>query len=117
MASSESTAFIVKITPRAKRMLKGIARKHGRAQYNQLDSAILDLSENPEGKTTGLRGSLASFRSLHSGRFRIVVKIVDTSITVHVVGAGWHEFESRDDIYAVMTRLVESGAVDPEEFD
>ena len=117
MASNDPPTYDVKIIGIAQKMLAKIARKHGRKQLDILERVINNLALDPHAQTTQLRGMLSSFRSAHCGRFRIIIKIVDETVRVYVVGAGWHEFECRDDIYAVMTRLVESGAVDPEDFE
>lgn len=105
--------YRVVITATAEKMLKAVKKQRGRAAVEQLRELVLTLRTGPELKTEPLTGMLRGFRSLHSGRFRIVVRIVDRTITVYVVGVGWHASGERDDIYQLLQRLVERGSLDP----
>lgn len=105
--------FTVLITAIAEEMLRDIARRRGRESVEQLRALILDLRRNPEQKTQPLTGALRGFRSLHSGRFRIIVKVVRRTVRVYVVAVGWHASGSRDDIYEVAQRLLKRARIDP----
>ena len=101
--------YTVAITPFAAKGLRKLSKKLGKTLFHQLNEAISGLKENPQGKTQELGGPLAAYRSLHVSRVRVVVKIVDVTVTVYVVAAGWHEADSRDDIYEQLTRALDEG--------
>lgn len=104
--------YEVRMTASAEKMLKGLQRKRGRQAIETLRSIIMDLADSPLEKTQPLTGALRGLRSLHSGRFRIVVRVVERTVQVFVVGIGWHSSGDRDDIYQVLQRLARSGRLD-----
>lgn len=109
---AESTSpgkYEVALTSTAIDMLRDIKRTRGKQTYEQLREAILDLAESPVEKTKPLTGLLRAFRSLHLGRFRVVVRVSDAEVRVYVVGVGWHASGDRDDIYQVLQRMASEG--------
>lgn len=102
--------YEVVLTEFAAKQLKKM-KKHGRETLLQLQRVLGELKSDPYGMTTELHTPLHEYRSLHSGRFRAVVKIRDKEVRVYVVGVGWHESGSRDDVYARITRALISGAI------
>jgi mRNA-degrading endonuclease RelE of RelBE toxin-antitoxin system len=102
--------YEVVITESAKLMLKDLKR-HGKGTLEQLKRVIMGLATNPEGQTTELRAELKGFRSLHVGRFRIIIKIVEHEVKVYVVGVGWHESGDRDDVYQLVSALIKRGRI------
>ena len=102
--------YEVVLTDLATKNLKKL-KKHGRETLLQIQRVLLELEKDPYGMTTELRSPLHEYRSLHVGRFRAVVKIVDRDVVVYILGVGWHESGSRDDIYAKITRAIEAGAI------
>src|SRR5438309_8231317 len=106
---SQGKRYQVFITLTCKKTLKAIKKKRGVEAVQQIQELILDLAVDPEQKTQPLTGMLKGFRSLHSGRFRVVIRISERTVRVYVVGAGWHASGERDDIYQVLSRMIESG--------
>jgi addiction module RelE/StbE family toxin len=102
--------YRVEMTATAKAMLKDLKR-HGKGTLEQLKQVVMGLANNPHGQTTELRAELKGYRSLHVGRFRIIVKIVDEKVTVYVIGIGWHESGDRDDVYQLVASLVKRGRI------
>jgi mRNA-degrading endonuclease RelE of RelBE toxin-antitoxin system len=111
MSQGAPRQYEVFITQTCKKTLKAIKKKRGEEAVRQVQALILDLAINPEQKTQPLTGMLKGFRSLHAGRFRIVIRINDRIVRVYVVGAGWHASGERDDIYQVLSRMLESGEI------
>lgn len=99
--------FQIRITKPAEKQLKNLAKKLGRQVFRQVSVAILELKHDPEARTQRLAGKLSAYRSLHVNRCRIVVKISEVAVTVHVVAAGWHTSGHRDDIYEEFRRMLE----------
>src|SRR5205085_11814453 len=87
---SQSARYQVVITATGERTLKDLLKKRGHQAIEQVRVVIQGLEEDPEQKTQPLTGMLAGFRSLHSGRFRIVIRIVHKQVRVYIVGVGWH---------------------------
>lgn len=100
-------SYRITITPFATKGLTKLGKKHGKALLEQVRDAITDLRYDPESKTQGLSTPLAQYRSLHVSRVRVIVKIDDLTVTVHVVAAGWHTSGDRDDVYKQLQRLIE----------
>lgn len=102
--------YKVVMTDTAKAMLRDLKR-HGKGTIEQLKRVVLGLENNPQGQTTELRAELKGYRSLHVGRFRIIVKIMEKEVLVYVVGVGWHESGDREDVYQLVTSLVKRGRI------
>lgn len=98
--------YQVKITPSAQKQLQELAKKLGKKLFRQLREAIEDLAHDPEGKTQELGADLSEYRSLHVSRCRVIVRIVDVTVTVCVVAAGWHARGDRNDVYQRFLRDV-----------
>ena len=56
-------------------------------------------------------GRLQGLHSLHYSRFRIICRIERSEAVVLVVGAGYHESDSRADIYNLIERALERGTL------
>ncbi len=102
--------YQVLLTENATRHLAKL-KKHGKKTLLQIRGVLRDLQADPYGITQELHAPLQGYRSLHVGRFRAVVRIVDTQVRVYVVGVGWHESGSRDDIYRQVHRALLAGAI------
>ena len=111
---SEPVRYEVFITGTAAAHLRRIGKKRGRGALEQLHALIGDLTEDPESKTQALRGALSGFRSLHGGRFHVIIRISGRAVRVYVVAVGWHESGSRDDVYAALERAVRRGGIAPD---
>ena len=62
--------------------------------------------------TQALHAPLQAYRSLHCGRFRVIVKIVDHQVKiVYVMAVGWHESGSREDVYQSLQRAIRMGII------
>ncbi|MDO8629606.1 MAG: type II toxin-antitoxin system RelE/ParE family toxin [Phycisphaerales bacterium] len=106
-----SDYFRVKLCESAKDALRDIGRKYGKKTYETLRDLILDLEFEPDKKGEPLRGILHGLYSRHYSRFRIIYAIDKGEFLVVVVGAGYHENDSRMDIYNVIERAIDSGAL------
>src|SRR4051812_18004612 len=102
--------YEVVITDYARKHLKKL-KKYGQETLLQIRRVLAELEADPIGMTTPLHSPLNEYRSLHSGRFRAVIKIVDKEVRVYVIGVGWHESGSREDIYARIHRAIIAGAI------
>lgn len=107
--------YRVWLVPQAKEMLLKIGKKFGKNTYETLRDLIQELEFSPEQRGEVLVGELHGLYSLHYSRFRVIYKIRDGAAEVVVLAAGWHESGSRKDIYRVIERLVESGALNVED--
>lgn len=103
--------YRVKIAVSAKDDLRRIAKKYGKKTYETIRDLIRDLAIDPVQKGEPLRGKLAGLLSRHYSRFRIIYRVDGREFTVIVIAAGWHESDSRTDIYRVIERLVERGEI------
>lgn len=110
MESAQSwQRYKVEITDPAAKQLRKLAKKVGKRVFGQIAEAIRELEFDPEGRTQQLARELADYRSLHVNRCRVVVKIVERTVTVYVVAAGWHTSGDRDDVYAKLTAMLRRG--------
>ena len=103
--------YRVKLVASAKDDLRRIARKYGKKTYETVRDLIRDLEFDPVKKGEPLRGRLSGLFSRHYSRFRIIYRVDGREFTVIVIAAGWHEKDSRTDVYRVIERLVESGEI------
>lgn len=101
--------FRVKLTNRAIDDLRRIGKRYGKKTYETVRDLILDLEFEPKKKGEPLKGKLAGLYSRHYSRFRIIYHIRSGAFIVLVVGCGFHENESRKDIYKLLERAIESG--------
>ena len=103
--------YEVLLTDHAKKNLAELKR-FGKKTLRQLHSLLADLRNDPYGMTQPLHAPLKAYRSLHCGRFRVVIKIVDSQVKiVYVMAIGWHESGSRDDIYQSLQRAIHMGII------
>lgn len=110
-----SDRFKVRMTDTATEMLRSIGKRFGRHTYEVIKNLLRDLEFDPDQKGDPLRGLLKGLYSLHYSRFRIIYKVRKEQVQVIVVGAGHHQSGSRKDIYKIIERLVDSGALNLED--
>ena len=103
--------FRVRICESASKAIRRIGRKFGTKTYETIRDLILDLASEPEKKGEPLRGNLKGLFSRHYSRFRTIYSIERTELVVLVIAAGFHEDDSRSDVYKTIERLLESGAI------
>ena len=101
----------VRLTEQAKDDLRRIKKKYGKKTYEVLRDLILDLEFEPEKKGEPLAGQLSGLYSRHHSRFRIIYQIDREQFLVIVVGGGWHETNSRNDIYFLLERAIKRGSI------
>ncbi len=101
--------FRVRLTASAKDDLRRLGKRYGRKTYETVRDLIQDLEFEPGQKGEPLRGALRGFYSRHYSRFRIIYRIDGTEFVVLVVGAGYHESGSRNDIYKAIEKMLGSG--------
>lgn len=104
-----SECYRVRIANSAKKSLRRIGKKYGKKTYETIRDLIFDLEFDPEQKGVALRGQLHGLHSRHYSRFRIIYRIDGRELIVVVISAGYHESDSRSDIYRSIERLIESG--------
>ena len=103
--------YEVLLTEHAQKNLAELKR-YGKKTLRQLHGLLAGLRTDPHGMTQPLRAPLQAYRSLHSGRFRAIIKIVHAQVKiVYVMGVGWYESGSRDDIYESLRRAVHMGII------
>ena len=102
--------YKVIVTAFAKENLSSL-RKHGKDSLMQIRRVLGDLEGDPHGMTQPLSAPLNGYRSLHVGRFRAIIKIVDAQVLVYVMAVGWHKSGSRDDIYQKIHPVLEMGLI------
>ena len=103
--------YRVIVTAHAKENLS-LLRKHGKGTLMQIRQVLGDLASDPYGMTQPLSAPLNGLRSLHMGRFRAIIKIVDRDVLVYVVAVGWHTSGSRQDIYQEVHRALKLGLIE-----
>lgn len=106
-----SKHFRVKLADRAVNDLRKIGKRYGKKTYETIRDLIRDLEFEPDKKGEKLRGLLDGLYSRHYSRFRIIYHIHSDEFVVLVVGCGFHESESRKDIYKLIESAIESGTL------
>ena len=104
-------SFRLRLTASAKEDLRRIGKRYGKKTYETIRDLIRDLEFDPEKKGEPLHGSLRGLYSRHYSRFRIIYHIEREDLVVLVVGTGYHESDSRADIYKVIERAIEAGTL------
>ena len=107
--------YRVLLAAEAKEMLRKIGKRYGKKTYEVLRDLIRGLEFEPDKRGQPLHAPLQGFYSLHYSRFRVIYRIEHGAATVLVLAAGYHESGVRSDIYRMIERLVESGAVEIKE--
>ena len=107
----------VVLTVEAKKNLRRIKKRYGLKTYGAIKDLILELEFEPDKKGEPLTGKLRGLHSMHYSRFRIIYKIRANVSEVAVVTAGHHASGSRQDVYAAIERMVESGELDLEDIE
>ena len=110
----EPESYRVQITETAKRMLRRIGKRYGKKVYGILRDQIADLEFNPKQKGQALRPPLEGLYSRHYSRYRVIYTVRDDAALVVAVAVGYHASGERRDIYAIVERLVASGAISRE---
>lgn len=104
--------FRVRIGESATDDLRRIGKKFGKKTYEIIRDLILDLEFEPEKKGEPLRGRLRGLHSRHYSRFRIIYRVQNEALIVLVIAAGWHESDSRKDVYALIEKALDAGMID-----
>jgi addiction module RelE/StbE family toxin len=113
----QAQRYRVRLAARVKDDLRRIGKKYGKKSYETVRDLIKDLEFEPEKKGERLSGRLKGLYSLHYSRFRIIYAIDNQELVVAVIGTGWHENESRRDIYKLIERALDSGIVTADDAD
>jgi len=102
------------IAPTALKMLKGIADRRVR---DLIIKRIDGLTEEPELQGKPLIAELAGYRSLRAAgqRYRIVYRVVNDKIMVHIVAVGIRKEGSGTDIYNLAKKLIRLRLFNPAE--
>lgn len=103
--------FRVRLSSAAKDDLRSIGKRYGKKTYQVIRDLICGLESEPEKKGQSLVGRLRGLHSLHYSRFRIIYRIERRQAVVLVIGAGYHESDSRADIYKLIERALERGTL------
>lgn len=111
----QTQRYRVRLAARVKDDLRRIGKKYGKKSYETVRDLIKSLEFEPQKKGEPLSGRLKGLYSLHYSRFRIIYGIYNQELVVAVVGAGWHEHDSRRDIYKLIERALDSGIVMPDD--
>jgi mRNA interferase RelE/StbE len=101
--------FEVFFTPVARDMYAAIAASDKRGART-IAQHIAALAQNPHGQGKPLAGELAGFRSMRTGRYRVVYFIEGNQVVVLAVGI--RKEGDRNDIYTLAKRLLRSGLID-----
>lgn len=104
-------SYRVRLATRVKDDLRHIGKRYGKKSYETVRDLISDLEFEPEKKGEALVGKLKGLHSLHYSRFRIVYRIDKQELIVVVVGTGWHESDSRRDIYKLIEKALNTGII------
>lgn len=104
--------YRVELTNEATESLRQVGKKYGKKSYEVLRKLIEELSSEPDKKGEALRGWLKGLHSLHYSRFRVIYKIKSDDEVVIVVTSGYHASGTRNDIYALLERMIKNGAID-----
>lgn len=102
--------FRVRIGESATDDLRRIGKKFGRKTYEIIRDLILEFE--PEKKGEPLRGRLRGLHSRHYSRFRIIYRVQKKALVVLVIAAGWHESDSRKDVYALIEKALDAAMID-----
>ena len=106
-----SEYFRLKLTDIATNDLRKIGKRYGKKTYETLRDLVGDLEFEPEKKGEPLRGRLSGLFSRHYSRFRIIYHISPDEFIVLVVACGFHENDSRTDIYKLVERSLIAGTL------
>lgn len=103
--------FRVRLAERAIDDLRRIGKRYGKKTYETIRDQIRDLEFEPDKKGEPLLRNLTGLHSRHYSRFRIIYCIDAKEFVVLVVGCGYHTNESRNDIYRLIERAIQSGTL------
>lgn len=104
--------YRILITDTCLTLIRKIADR--RIQREILDR-IRKLSDELEKQGKKLVKDLSGFRSLHvAGRYRIIYKIDERTVTVYLLAAGIRKEGDRKDIYKIAKKLLQAGLLELE---
>ncbi|MFH1609103.1 MAG: type II toxin-antitoxin system RelE/ParE family toxin [Candidatus Bipolaricaulota bacterium] len=101
--------FEISFTTVARAMFAEIVASDKRGART-ISQHIAALAQNPQRQGKLLAGELAGFRSMRTGRYRVVYFVGEHTVVVLAVGI--RKAGDRKDIYALAKRLLKSGLVD-----
>lgn len=107
---SEPFLYKVKIVESCEKIL-AILKRHDRRIAEAILLKAEDLAFMPDKKGKPLIGALAGLRSRRAcgGRYRIIYRIDNDSLTVEVIFLGIRKEGSRDDVYEQTKRALTKG--------
>jgi mRNA interferase RelE/StbE len=79
---------------------------------------IEGLSDEPDRQGKMLVKDLSGFRSIHAaGRYRVIYKIVQQKVIIHILAVGIRKQGDKKDIYKITKKLLKAGLLDLETDD
>ncbi len=100
--------YIIQLTPIALTMLADVKDQR---ELKALSNRIDKLKSEPEKQGKPLGNKLQGYRSVRAvgQRYRIIYRVEQEEVIVFVLGVGRRKEGDRNDIYAVMERLLGEG--------
>jgi mRNA interferase RelE/StbE len=101
------------VLPQAKRQLAAIT---DRRVQEKLRSSLRRLEYEPEQQGKLLADELAGYRSIRAvgQRYRIIYKVNENIVTVHVATLGMRKDGDKKDVYALAKKMARLGLLDIE---
>ena len=102
------------VLPQAKKQLATIT---DRRVQEKLKSSLKRLEYEPEQQGKPLADELAGYRSIRAvgQRYRIIYKVNENIVTVHVATLGIRKESDKKDVYALAKKMARLGLLDLEE--
>jgi mRNA interferase RelE/StbE len=99
------------IAPTVLKMLRAIKDRRIRSQIGDRISA---LCESPDQQGKALIREMEGYRSLRAAdqRYRIIYRVVDDLVQVHIVAAGIRKDGNKHDVYELTKKLIRLGLLD-----
>ncbi len=96
--------YAIALTDIAKQMLKEISDRRIR---DKIAERIDQLAQDPDQQGKPLQGILAGYRSVRAvgRRYRVVYKVYQERVMVHIIGVGIRKEGGKEDIYERLQKL------------
>lgn len=100
--------YSIKVTDLAKQMIEEISDRRIR---EEIAKRIDKLTDDPNLQGKPLKGIFLGYRSDRAvgQRYRIVYKVHEANLIVHIIGAGIRKEGGKDDIYTRLQKLLIRG--------
>lgn len=98
--------YRAQFTSAAIQNLKDLPKSVRRTIKNDLQQKVV---QDPLGCSEELSRALTGFRSFHSGKYRIVYRILDDFKTIAIVGIGMKTGDPETDIYRRLEKVGDAG--------